>query len=103
MRNVTDNKQYFQTIVLPRVLVIQALRSMHDQLGHNGTRRTYMLIRRLYYWKGLKASVNNYIKQYLNILSYIFPLPGYLWSLFIWISLVFEPYRNGHQYALIVL
>ena len=34
----------------------------HDELGHNGTHRTYILLKRLYYWKGLKPSVEKHIK-----------------------------------------
>ena len=35
----------------------------HDNLGHNGTHRTYTLLKRLYYWKGLKPSVAKHIKM----------------------------------------
>ena len=35
----------------------------HDELGHNGTHRTYILLKRLYYWKGLKLSVEKHIKM----------------------------------------
>ena len=35
----------------------------HDDLGHNGTHRTYMLLKRLYYWKGLKPSVTKHIER----------------------------------------
>ena len=34
----------------------------HDELGHNGTHRTYAMLKRLYYWKGLKPSVEKHIK-----------------------------------------
>ena len=54
MRNVADNI-HFQTVVLPRVLVGQVLRLPQDELGHSGTIRTYMLVHRLYYWKGPKV------------------------------------------------
>ena len=36
---------------------------VHDELGHNGTHRTYILLKRLYYWKGLKPSVEKHIKM----------------------------------------
>ena len=36
---------------------------VHDELGHNGTCRTYVLLKRLYYWKGLKPSVEKHIKR----------------------------------------
>ena len=35
----------------------------HDELGHNGTHRTYILLKRNYYWKGLKPSVQKDIKM----------------------------------------
>ena len=35
----------------------------HDELGHNGTHRTYIVLKRLYYWKGLKPSVEKHIKR----------------------------------------
>ena len=62
-RNVTDNDKTYETIVLPRALTAQVLRMAHDDLGHNGTHRTYMLLKRLYYWKGLKPSVLCYIQR----------------------------------------
>ena len=36
---------------------------VHDNLGHNGTHRTYTLLKRLHYWKGLKPSVAKHIKM----------------------------------------
>ena len=63
MRNIIDNKQCFHTMVLPQVSITEILRSVHDELGHNGSTRTYMHIHRLYYWKGLKASVTQHVKQ----------------------------------------
>ena len=35
----------------------------HDELGHNGTHRTYTILKRLYYWKELKPSVEKHIKM----------------------------------------
>ena len=40
---------------------------VHDELGHNGTHRTYILLKRLYYWKGLKPSVEKHIKRYISV------------------------------------
>ena len=41
---VVDNKQRFSTIVVPVHYTLA-----HDELGHNGSARTYMPFRRLYY------------------------------------------------------
>ena len=59
MRNLIDNKQCFHTMVMPWVLKTQILRAAHDELCHNGPTRSYIPVHRLYYWKGLKASVKN--------------------------------------------
>ena len=50
---------------LPSILITQVLILAQDELGQNGTTTAYMLIIRLYYWKGLKTCINKYIKQSL--------------------------------------
>ena len=62
-RYVTDVDKTYETVVLPRALIAQILKMAHDDLGHNGTNRTYMLLKRLYYWKGLKPSVVRHIQK----------------------------------------
>ena len=62
-RYVIDGDDTYETIVMPRTLTPQILRMAHDELGHNGTHRTYILLKRLYYWKGLKPSVEKHIKM----------------------------------------
>ena len=62
-RYVTDSDITYETVVLPRALITQILKMAHDDLGHNGTHRTYMLLKRLYYWKGLKPSVVRHIQR----------------------------------------
>ena len=53
----------YETTVLPRAITTQVLQMVHDHLGHNGTHRTYTLLKKLYYWKGLKPSVEKHIKM----------------------------------------
>ena len=65
-RNVTDNDRMYETIVLPRTLIAQVLKMAHNDLGYNGTHRTYMLLKRLYYWKGLKTKCGT---SYTEMLS----------------------------------
>ena len=62
-RYVTDGDKTFETVILPRALTTQILKMAHDDLGHDGTHRTYMLLKRLYYWKGLKPSVARHIQR----------------------------------------
>ena len=61
-RYVLEGGNTYETIVVPRALTAQILRMAHDQLGHNGTHRTYTILKRLYYWKRLKPSVENTLK-----------------------------------------
>ena len=63
MRYVEDNKQRFEVIVIPRDLSKIVLKLAHDDLGHNGSARTYMIVRRNYYWKGLRPDVVHYVKR----------------------------------------
>ena len=60
---MTDGNKTYETIVLPRALIAQILKMARDDLGHNGTQRTYMLLKRLYYWKDLKPSVTKHIQR----------------------------------------
>ena len=62
-RYVTDGNDTYETTVIPRVITAQILWMAHDNLGHNGTHRMYTLLKRLYYWKGLKPSVAKHIKM----------------------------------------
>ena len=60
---IFDNKQRFEvTVVAPNCAPL-LLNLAHDQLGHNGSARTYMLLKRIYYWKGMKTDIYNYVKQ----------------------------------------
>ena len=60
---VYDAKQRFETTVVPQSLRGILLKLSHDDLGHNGTAQTYMLLRRRYYWKGMRPEVTRYVKQ----------------------------------------
>ena len=58
-----DGNNTHESVILPRALTAEVLKMAHDDLGHNGTHRTYMLLKWLYYWKGLKPSVVNMYKD----------------------------------------
>ena len=62
-RYIIDGYNTYETTVVPRAITTQILQMAHDELGHNGTHRTYTLLKRLYYWKGLKPSVEKHIKM----------------------------------------
>ena len=95
MRYVEDNKQRFEVIVIPRDLSKVVLKLAHDDLGHNGSARTYMIIRRNYYWKGLRPDVVHYvidvwyaeniILRHPSITRELFRLLELPWILYPWI------------------
>ena len=62
-RYVIDGDNTYKTVILPRALTAQVLKMAHDDLGHNGTHRMYMLLKQLYYWKGLKLSVVKHVQR----------------------------------------
>ena len=62
-RYVMGGDNTYEVIVLMRALIAHILKMAHDNLGHNGTHRIYMLLKRLYYWKGLKPSVAKHIQR----------------------------------------
>ena len=63
-RYVIDGNNTYETTIITRAITAQVLQMVHDNLGHNGTHRTYTLLKRLYYWKELKPSVAKHIKMY---------------------------------------
>ena len=111
---IYDNKQRFEVTVVSPNCAPLLLNLAHDQLGHNGTARTYMLLKRTYYWKGMKTDISNYVKQCKlcqkqNILpvKYVsghFSAPMAPME-FISMDLIgdFTPSSKGNKYALTVI
>ena len=112
---VDDNKQRFEVIVVPRDLSKVVLKLAHDDLDHNGSARTYMIIRRNYYWKGLRPDVVHYVKRCTMCRKYnsaspkynkgTFQAPGAPMD-FISMDLIGEfhpPSTHGNKYALTVI
>ena len=61
--HVTEGGQAFHTIYIPRTppsIIQSILKAAHDDSGHSGFPRTYSVIRRLYYWKGIKEDVRQH-------------------------------------------
>ena len=111
----STNGQLFYPIVLPHMLIGHILELSHNKLGHNGINRTYAMLKRLYYWKGMKASITKHVKNCdvgqkrnlqvvpsakLHFDAATFPME------FISMDLIGELYplsRSGHKYALTVI
>ena len=60
---VKEQDHQYEMVVMPRALVPQVLHAAHNLLGHNCIGRTYAVIKRLYYWKGMKTSVTKHIQN----------------------------------------
>ena len=101
-------------MVLPHVLTTQILRATYDELGHNGSTRTYIIVQNLYYWKGLKAIVNKHSKQWItsqktNIQAVKYAQPHFstlkLPTQFISMDLIspFDLSSSGNHYTLMVI
>ena len=109
------NGQLFYPIVLPHMLIGHILELSHNKLGHNGINRTYAMLKRLYYWKGMKTSITKHIKNCdncqkcnLQIVPYAklhfdtatFPMEFISMDL---IGELYPPSKSGHKYALTVI
>ena len=63
MRKVIDGGHEFHAIYLPNVLIFQVLQIAHDDLGHNGFPRTYVALKRVFFWKGMKEDIRKHCKS----------------------------------------
>ena len=114
-RYVLEGNNTYEITVIPRALTRQILRMAHDELGHNGTHRTYTMLKRLCYWKGLKPSVEKHIKscyqcqrrikQVVKYMTLLFDVATFPMQ-FISMDLIGEfhpPTSRKYQYALTVI
>ena len=114
-RYIIDEDNTYETTVVPRALTIQILQMAHEELGHNGIHRTYTLLKRFYYGKGLKPSVEKHIKmcyqcqrrnkQVVKYATLYFDVATFLMQ-FISMDLIGEfhpPTSRKHRYALTVM
>ena len=112
---IEDGKQKFEMVVLPQVLSSTALQLAHEGLRHNGSPRTYALLKRYYYWKGLKPMVRKHVqacrfcqehnKQVVKYSKYNFEAEPASMR-FISMDLIGEfhpPSSKGNRYALTVI
>ena len=91
------------------------LKLAHNDLGHNGSARTYIILRRNYYWKGLRPDIVRYVKRCILCQKYNSASPKYnkgtfqalgIPMYFISIDLIGEfhpPSSQGNKYALTVI
>ena len=62
-RSTTLNGEDIVQLVLPSSYKAFVLRSLHDDLGHQGRDRTLYLVRSRFYWPGQESDVEKYVGQ----------------------------------------
>ena len=65
-RYVSDHSKDFCALVIPKACRYTVLVETHDKMGHQGNNRTYSLIKRQYYWKGMAKDMKDYIQRCLG-------------------------------------
>ena len=58
----TEERETFRCTFVPEVLRDPLLVLAHNQNGHNGGQPTYMALKKMYYWPGMKSEVFNHCK-----------------------------------------
>ena len=66
-RYVTDSDKTYETVMLPRALIAQILKMAHDDLGHNGTHRTYMLLKKVILLERVKTKCSETYTEMLSL------------------------------------
>ena len=115
-RVVRDQAEAFEAIVIPKSLIEHVMTMAHDHSGHNGAPRTYMAVRRVYYWKGMKADIRQHVKRCASCQKYNVTAAKYTKNLhyrvptapmqFIAMDLIGEfhpPTSRGNRYAFTVI
>ena len=97
------------------MMIGHVLELTHNKLGHNDISRTYAMLKRLYYWKGMKLSVTKHVKNCavcqkhnpqvvpyakLHFDTATFPMEFISMDL---IGEFYPPSKLGHKYALTVI
>ncbi len=63
-RTIIDpQEQEVQQLVLPEILTERVIRSLHNDMGHQGLERTILLARSRCYWPGMYTDVEKWIKS----------------------------------------
>ena len=61
-KRLINNREQFQ-LVLPNAYHEQALRGVHDDVGHMGIDRSIQLLRERYFWPDMYSSLKNQISN----------------------------------------
>ena len=97
------------------MMIGHVLELAHNKLGHNGISHMYAMLKRLYFWKGMKVSVTKHVKNCavcqkrnpqvvpyakLHFDTATFPMEFISMDL---IGEFYPPSKSSHKYALTVI
>ena len=64
LRKLLQNKEVFNLVILPKILIHPVLQLAHNAAGHNGFQWVYLSVRQLYYWNNMKKDILHHCKLY---------------------------------------
>ncbi len=62
-RDIVENDDVIQQLVLPEIYRKKALEGLHDEIGHPGRDRTMALLRERFFWPGMASDCDSWIKK----------------------------------------
>ena len=62
-RKMKDIGKEFRALIVPKTTHKYILYESHNSLGHNGITRLHKLLKMQYDWKGLKESMQRYVRH----------------------------------------
>ena len=75
-RVVTQNGEVKKQLVLPEECRVQALKGLHDDMGHMGRERTLDLARDRFFWPGMTTDVEKWVKRCVRCILRKTPTTG---------------------------
>ena len=60
---VVDFNNVFLAVVVPQILIKYPLHASHNSLGHVGAMKLYYILKQLYYFKGMRKKLHEYVSS----------------------------------------
>ena len=62
-KKVADFNSVFSAVVVQRILIRYLLHASHEPLGHIGAMKFYDFLKQLYYLKGMRRKLHEYLRS----------------------------------------
>ena len=63
-KKIEDHEKEFRALIVPESIQKYVLYESHKSSGHNSTTKLYQILKRQYYQKGFKESVQFFVRHY---------------------------------------